>query len=30
MQGHFSRTTEKESAEDVTFPKDQYYNAPEG
>ena len=30
MQGHFARTTEKESAEDVAFPKDQYYNPPEG
>ena len=30
MQGHFSCTTEKESAEDVTFPRDQYYNPPEG
>jgi hypothetical protein len=30
MQGHYARTPEKESAEDAAFPKDQYYNPPEG
>lgn len=30
MQGHFARTPDKEPAEDATFPKDQYYNPPEG
>ncbi len=30
MQAHYSRTPEKESAEDETFPKDQYYSPPEG
>jgi hypothetical protein len=29
MQGHYARTPEKESAEDATFPKDQYYSPPE-
>ena len=30
LQGHYARTPEKESAEDAAFPKDQYYNPPEG
>ncbi len=30
MQGHYARTPEKEPGEDATFPKDQYYNPPEG
>jgi hypothetical protein len=30
MQGHYARTPEKESAEDAAFPRDQYYNPPEG
>ena len=30
MQGHYALTPEKEPAEDATFPKDQYYNPPEG
>jgi hypothetical protein len=29
MQGHYAKTPHKEPAEDVTFPKDQYYNPPE-
>lgn len=29
MQGHYSRTPDKEAAEDAAFPKDQYYNPPE-
>lgn len=29
MQGHYATTPQKESAEDATFPKDQYYNPPE-
>jgi hypothetical protein len=29
MQGYYSRTPEKEAAEDAAFPKDQYYNPPE-
>lgn len=30
MQGHYARTPNLEPAEDATFPKDQYYNPPEG
>ena len=30
MQGDYVRTPEKEPAEDAAFPKDQYYNPPEG
>lgn len=30
MQGHYARTPEKEPGEDAAFPKDQYYNPPEG
>jgi len=30
MQGHFARTPDKEPAEDAAFPRDQYYNPPEG
>ena len=30
MQTHYARTPEKEPAEDGAFPKDQYYNPPEG
>ncbi len=30
MQAHYALTPEKEPAEDPTFPKDQYYNPPEG
>jgi len=30
LQGHYARTPENEPAEDATFPKDQYYNPPEG
>ncbi|MEQ1854287.1 MAG: hypothetical protein ABMA01_22180, partial [Chthoniobacteraceae bacterium] len=30
MQGHYARTPDKEAAEDAAFPKDQYYNPPEG
>ncbi len=29
MQGHFANTSQREATEDVTFPKDQYYNPPE-
>lgn len=29
MQDHYARTPERESAEDPTFPKDQYFNPPE-
>jgi hypothetical protein len=29
MQGHYATTPHKEFAEDMTFPKDQYYNPPE-
>lgn len=29
MQGHYSRTPDKEAAEDAAFPNDQYYNPPE-
>ncbi len=30
MQGHYAKTLDKEPAEDPSFPKDQYYNPPEG
>ena len=30
LQGHYARTPETEPGEDATFPKDQYYNPPEG
>lgn len=30
LQGHYARTPEKEPGEDAAFPKDQYYNPPEG
>lgn len=30
LQGHFVRTPDKEPAEDAAFPRDQYYNPPEG
>ncbi|WP_391556918.1 hypothetical protein [Rosistilla carotiformis] len=30
MQGHFAKLPGKQAGEDPTFPKDQYYNPPEG
>jgi hypothetical protein len=30
MQGHFAKLSGKQEGEDETFPKDQYYNPPEG